>query len=113
MATHSSILAWRTPRTKQPGGFVGYSPWGHKSQTQLRDSTTVYWAARPGFTTYRLKSYKAHFVLAPSACGGGNNSSTRDFPIGPVVKTPGSQCRVQSLVRELKSFTHVVCRKEK
>ena len=27
MAAHSSILAWRIPRTEEPGG---YSPWGHK-----------------------------------------------------------------------------------
>ena len=27
MATHSSILAWRIPRTEEPGG---YSPWGCK-----------------------------------------------------------------------------------
>ena len=27
MTTHSSILAWRIPRTEEPGG---YSPWGHK-----------------------------------------------------------------------------------
>ena len=26
-ATHSSILAWRSPWTEEPGG---YSPWGHK-----------------------------------------------------------------------------------
>ena len=26
MATHSSILAWRIPRSGEPG----YSPWGHK-----------------------------------------------------------------------------------
>ena len=26
MATHSSILAWRTPWTEE---LVGYSPWGH------------------------------------------------------------------------------------
>ena len=25
MATHSSILAWKTPVTEEPGG----SPWGH------------------------------------------------------------------------------------
>ena len=31
MATHSSTLAWRIPWTEEPGG---YSPWGHKSQTQ-------------------------------------------------------------------------------
>ena len=28
MATHSSILAWKIPRTEVPGGL--YSPWGHK-----------------------------------------------------------------------------------
>ena len=28
MAIHSSILAWRNPRTEYPGGL--YSPWGHK-----------------------------------------------------------------------------------
>ena len=28
MATRSSILAWRIPRTEEPGGL--YSPWGHK-----------------------------------------------------------------------------------
>ena len=38
VATHSTILAWETPRTEEPGG---YSPWGHKSQTQLCD-----WACR-------------------------------------------------------------------
>ena len=27
MATHSSVLVWRIPWTKEPGG---YSPWGHK-----------------------------------------------------------------------------------
>ena len=27
MATHSSILAWRTPWERS---LVGYSPWGHK-----------------------------------------------------------------------------------
>ena len=28
MATHSSILAWEIPWTKEPGGL--YNPWGHK-----------------------------------------------------------------------------------
>ena len=36
MATHSSILAWKVPWTKEPGGLqsmgslVGYSLWGRK-----------------------------------------------------------------------------------
>ena len=27
IATHSSMLAWKIPRTEEPGG---YRPWGHK-----------------------------------------------------------------------------------
>ena len=41
MASHSSILAWRTPRTEEPGGLqsTGLKEW---------DSTEVSWhAARP------------------------------------------------------------------
>ena len=34
MATHFSILAWRSPWTEEPGG---YSPWGHK------EADTTYW----------------------------------------------------------------------
>ena len=34
MATHSSMFAWKIPMTEEPDG---YSPWGQKSQTQLRD----------------------------------------------------------------------------
>ena len=38
MATHSSILAWEIQWTEEPCRL--YSPWGHKSQVQLRDYTT-------------------------------------------------------------------------
>ena len=36
MATHSSILAWKIPWIEK---LVGYSPWGHKSRTQLSNFT--------------------------------------------------------------------------
>ena len=32
MATHSSILAWRIPRTEEPGG---YSPWGRRESDTI------------------------------------------------------------------------------
>jgi len=38
MATHSSILAWRTPRTEEPGG--PQSMGGAKSQIGLSNSHT-------------------------------------------------------------------------
>ena len=34
-ATHSSILAWRTPWTEEPGS---YSPWGHK-ESDITEAT--------------------------------------------------------------------------
>ena len=34
MANHSSILAWKIPRTGEPRG---YSPWGCKESTGLSD----------------------------------------------------------------------------
>ena len=41
MATHSSVLAWRIPRTGEPGGlpFVGLH---RQSQTQLSDFTFTF-----------------------------------------------------------------------
>ena len=33
-AARSSIPAWRTPRTEEPGGL--YSPWGHRVGNDLR-----------------------------------------------------------------------------
>ena len=41
MATHSSILAWRSPRTEEPGG---YSPWGHKESDTIERLNTHIWA---------------------------------------------------------------------
>ena len=38
-ATHSSILAWRIPRTEEPDG---YSPWGHK-ELDTTECTFTLW----------------------------------------------------------------------
>ena len=38
MATHSSILAWRTPRTEEPGGLQSIAS---QSQTQLRTARYI------------------------------------------------------------------------
>ena len=38
MASHSNILAWKTPGTEEPGD---YRPRSHKSQTQLSDQTAA------------------------------------------------------------------------
>ena len=40
MATHSSILAWRTPWTEEPGGLQSHGV--AKSQTWLSDRTTMH-----------------------------------------------------------------------
>ena len=36
MATHSSILVWRVPRTEEPGGP---SSWGHKESDRIEQLT--------------------------------------------------------------------------
>ena len=40
MATHSSILAWEIPRTKEPGGLQLIVL--QKSRTQFSDQTTAF-----------------------------------------------------------------------
>ena len=37
MATHSSVLAWRTQRTEEPG-----SPWGHKESNMTDQISTAH-----------------------------------------------------------------------
>ena len=39
MATHSSILAWRIPRTEEPGGLQSM---GSQSQTRLSTHVDTY-----------------------------------------------------------------------
>ena len=39
MATHSSILAWRSPRTEEP---VGYSPWDRKESDTTEQPTLTF-----------------------------------------------------------------------
>ena len=39
MATHSSILAWRIPRTEESGG---YSPWG-REESDMTEWLTLYY----------------------------------------------------------------------
>ena len=42
MATHSSILAWRIPRTEEPGGLQST---GSQSQTRLSDFTSLHFTS--------------------------------------------------------------------
>ena len=36
-ATHSSVLAWRIPRTEE---LVGYNPWGHEESSMTEHTHT-------------------------------------------------------------------------
>ena len=53
MTTHSSILAWRTPWTNEPGGLQSIGL--QKSQTQLRDYKQQYFQLRKGACLQALK----------------------------------------------------------
>ena len=72
MATHSSVIAWRIPRTEEPGGLQSR---GSRSRTRLRRlSTRVYCeegqspekaegeAVLPGGATCRLQGGGCAFV---------------------------------------------------
>ena len=59
MATHFSILAWKSHGQRSLGA---YSPWGHQSRTQLSGSTTVAHPHLPGLA----KPTKGH-SLPPSS----------------------------------------------
>ena len=37
MSTHSSVLAWRIPRTEE---LVGYNPWGYKESSMTEHTHT-------------------------------------------------------------------------
>ena len=52
MGTHSSVLAWRTPWTEEPGRL--YSPWGHKESDVTEWLST---AQHSLYVTYDLFSY--------------------------------------------------------
>ena len=39
MATHSSILSWKIPRTEEPGGL--YSPWGCQESDTTEHTHTL------------------------------------------------------------------------
>ena len=52
MATHSSIPAWKSPLTEEPGG---YSPWSHK-ESDTAEQLTLY--------------FKVKIVFLPKICDG-------------------------------------------
>ena len=45
MATHSSVLCWRIPRTEEPGGLqsMGWQRVGHDWRTEKRRYPTIFW----------------------------------------------------------------------
>ena len=60
MTTHSSILAWRIPWTKEP---AGHSPWGHKELDTTERLSTVH-------TLYYKPPHEVFDMvdLQPSSC---------------------------------------------
>ena len=52
LATHSSILAWRIPRTEEP---VGYGPWDHKELDMTEATEHAHTAPKESFLEQCLK----------------------------------------------------------
>ena len=60
MATHSSILAWEMPWTKDPGGLQ--SMWLQKSLIRLSDQTTT-----PPADSVMIRQREEYYLLGVSA----------------------------------------------
>ena len=64
MATHSSILAWRIPWTKEP---VGYSPWDCKELDKIEQLSTAQQDSRQertlknSYTTISCKVFELYY----------------------------------------------------
>ena len=62
MATHSSIVAWRSPWTEEPGG---YSPWGRKElDTTKHEQFIVIHTVKKKITVSELTSTRAAALLS-------------------------------------------------
>ena len=78
MATHSSILAWKTPLTEESGGLqfmgsevslVSYSPWGRRESDMTKQPTNthihslIYLIQSLGFFTFNLEKQQPFILL--------------------------------------------------
>ena len=86
MATNSSILAWRIPWTEKPGEL--WSMGSQKNWTRLSMHVplpSVSPQSSPGYLRASPLEFPAAFphLLSP----GSHKCESRDFPVGPVVKT--------------------------
>ena len=63
MATHSSILAWRIPRTEEPGGGGGGWGWGSPARAVGHDLATV----QQGYWTEETRAPRSGGGNAPAA----------------------------------------------
>ena len=63
MATHSSILAWKTPRTEEPEGL--HSSWSHK-ESDVTEHTRTHIACSLKYTSWPISGNPASHTLVLS-----------------------------------------------
>ena len=93
MATHSSILAWRIPRTEEPGGpqsMAGYSLWGHKESDTTEQLTLAL------FDIFSLGMIPVY--LTPTASRGQGRGREAAGGVAPGNPNPTSASSVSSLL---------------
>ena len=61
MATHSSILAWKTPWTEEPGRL--YSPWGHKESDVTERLTHIFLGLLRFFSLRVLFKFEKYWMM--------------------------------------------------
>ena len=70
MATHSSILAWRIPRTEEPGQL-----WSLRLQRDTTENTCI----ETGHTILPLKVHSSVVLVYPQACTANTRANFRPF----------------------------------
>ena len=74
MATHSSILAWKSPWTEEPGGLYSMGLYGKERRTHLQGYSDISWEAERN-TRESSNSYRPFFT--PTADLGVSSTAPR------------------------------------
>ena len=110
MATHSSILAWKTPWTEEP--LAGYSPWSQKELDRTEHTHTNthrYW----GKEVWWSGSWKRISIFLQNSCLRGGHgyflSQCRDNPFRSKWKAHTTECEDGPPTGGLLLFSCSVC----
>ena len=90
MATHSSVLAWRIPGTREPGGLLSM---GSHSGTRLKQLSSSSSSSRASLNLQGISRLIGMYVSTEKSAAEGNG----DFPKCPSMPEPSAEMLSQQL----------------